>query len=795
MKYRSILSLSLVAFLAGTTAVSAAEQKAPAPAQKVITAAEKRAAARKAQAEAAASRNRIAELRKLTGSLMYSKKQPYTECIRLMKEKLNDPAIAADPMCRLFLYEQIITYAKTPPWTQLARYDWNNIHAELPAAAKAIQDDKEIKNPLKLKAYRALVEYYSGEQKWDEAEKTARQAMTLIGLDEEKQAAAVTILADVYRFSEKYDLFCKTVEEAKKIHPVTAANYGAAVMMQHGKKDEAAALWKSVNAPYEELLFYTDYIPATTHFGRHGFFGHGIRGLTDDRSKQALAFVLDTNNDTAKRFEVAARYFFQINTPDAKKARKSLIGTPAKQVSQFGIFFQLIYAYSRGDYELVTELAELYAPLKSFWSMPARKKIRIISYGAAGKIDEAVKFADEAIADEKTTPLDRARYQFYKAILKGESTDGILAAAKLPRKDEAAVLLSAARNCQIWKKYDLVEKYSADYLKYFAEQKKPVMPVVYFDQPVSNITAWRNVWSKLDKQHFNIKYRGSLEFLETDVATGDRNVNIDKNAKEQDRFMELTALCDIHGLHLFLRMEADNARQIEQGLAPAVSPEIYFAPGENQPYTCIGAEARTGLGFMFHTTYNNKGHQRIDPKNAYTSFKIESEFTDKDYVIHLFFAWDDYANKLPANGTDWRFDAIIWGPAGGYSWGGSQGVHAASAWGNLRFQLTDKQLNQIRRALIFKTYKSWKNVQRDPSTRANIFLCWSDSGVGDPEFYAKILKPLEAELDAYAAKVKPDMTDADVAEIYTKAYPRWKGIVHEIDELRRKYLTEQLTAE
>ena len=86
-------------------------------------------------------------------------------------------------------------------------------------------------------------------------------------------------------------------------------------------------------------------------------------------------------------------------------------------------------------------------------------------------------------------------------------------------------------------------------------------------------------------------------------------------------------------------------------------------------------------------------------------------------------------------------------------------------------------------------------MQRDPSTRANIFLCWSDSGVGDPEFYAKILKPLEAELDAYAAKVKPDMTDADVAEIYTKAYPRWKGIVHEIDELRRKYLTEQLTAE
>ena len=37
------------------------------------------------------------------------------------------------------------------------------------------------------------------------------------------------------------------------------------------------------------------------------------------------------------------------------------------------------------------------------------------------------------------------------------------------------------------------------------------------------------------------------------------------------------------------------------------------------------------------------------------------------------------------------------------------------------------------------------------------------------------------------------MGEAEVAKVYTEALPRWKGLPHEVDELRRKYLSERIT--
>ena len=85
------------------------------------------------------------------------------------------------------------------------------------------------------------------------------------------------------------------------------------------------------------------------------------------------------------------------------------------------------------------------------------------------------------------------------------------------------------------------------------------------------------------------------------------------------------------------------------------------------------------------------------------------------------------------------------------------------------------------------------NIRQEPGVNENLFRIWEDSVIGDPDFYQKMLAPLEAELAAYAKMVKYDMTDAEVAEVYTKALPRWKGLTHEVDELRRKYLSERIT--
>lgn len=95
-------------------------------------------------------------------------------------------------------------------------------------------------------------------------------------------------------------------------------------------------------------------------------------------------------------------------------------------------------------------------------------------------------------------------------------------------------------------------------------------------------------------------------------------------------------------------------RAILNAGSPAESgAEMYFAPGVNQPYTCIGFDPAKGVTFMFHTTYSNMNHKRLDRDAPRKSFRSEVEFTETDYVLHLFFAWDGYYNKLPANGTDW----------------------------------------------------------------------------------------------------------------------------------------------
>ena len=68
---------------------------------------------------------------------------------------------------------------------------------------------------------------------------------------------------------------------------------------------------------------------------------------------------------------------------------------------------------------------------------------------------------------------------------------------------------------------------------------------------------------------------------------------------------------------------------------------------------------------------------------------------------------------------------------------------------------------------------------------------WGDPVVGDPEFYAAKLAPLEAALKAEAAKVKPEMSDDEVNEVYEKGAKVWIGLDHVVDGLRQDWLREK----
>ena len=682
----------------------------------------------------------------------------------------------ADKAVRYNAYVQALKYTENPPWTQIGIYNYDTIHKVMPVVTKMILDDPEFSNVQKFTgAVARLVQYYCDCEKWAEAEAWARKAMAM-ELPINEKTYACHQLAKVFRYQFRYEDAMNAAREAMKYNKAIATPYASNLAYEFGKPEDAMPFWKEFNFEYDELCYFA---------GRKW----------SEYKDRAMAYIKNKDNRTNNRYTILSRYFLEGKSPIAYEARKAAAGLAAElRIGGFWGFQPLKKAYQLGDYPLTIDLCKFYAgsPVMADYNMQC---VYVISLGAVGKKAEAAKQAAEYAKNEKLSPVQKARLLAYEALLSGKDPEAVIRNAKLSRKDEAAVYLSMTRHClAIWNMSPLAEKYGAKYETYFAKPVERRIEVKYFDTPVSNISDWRKIYLQLDKQYCDIPYKGSMDFLETDVSTGDRGVVKAEEGAKLDGMMEISTVCDRDGVHIFLRTDDSNARAIEQGFARGIGTEMYFAPGVNQPYVCMGSSPTSGVTFMFQTTYNNKNATRPDRiKNPKTGFRSEVAFSDSDYVLHLFFAWDLYYNKLPAPGTDWRFDCLAWSKAGGFSWGGSQGIHSASAWGNLRFNLTEKQLNEIRKGILFRTFRSYKNVTYEPGVSENLFRVWEDSIIGDPNFFQKMLAPLEAELDGYAARIKHDMTDADVAEIYTKALPRMKGLTHEVDELRRKYLSERIS--
>lgn len=783
MKYNLFTYSLLAAFCA-----AAPLQAAPADAAKVKAEAE---AKKKAEAEARAKKKaeeearkkqqaeakaRMAELNALVKD-MDKKRVYFAKRIDTLLALLERPEMQADRAIRFRVYQLALQYTSPPGWTRIQYFSYDTVHEVLPRVTKLVLDDPSFTEEEKFyTAVTRLVQYACDRQKWDEAEKWARFGMAYEKLSPNAKADANLQLAKIYRYQFRYDDAMKVVKEAYPLSPLKVTTYASNLAYEFGKPDDAMAYWKMLNNEYEELIY----------------FASKKRAAYVDR---ALAFLKDEKNSTGKRWSVFCNYFMGSLSAQADEARKLTAELPVtlKINTSWANNRSFSRPYQQGDYLLTATVCEYLAaaPIRKNYNFQC---VYVISLGAIGKKAEAAKLAAEFALTDKHTPAQKTRLLAYEAILLGKDAEAVISAAKLSRKDEAAVYLSLARQALgAWNMTELAEKYVSKYQSYFAKPVERRIEVKFFDTPIKNIAAWRKVYPQLDKQYCDIPYKGSMDFLETDVSTGDRGVVKAEDGAKLEGMMELTALCDRDGVHLFLRTSDSNARAIEQGFARGIGTEMYFAPGRNQPYVCMGSDPVKGVTFMFQTTYNNRNATRPERvTNPTTSFRSEVEFTDTDYVLHLFFAWDLYYNKLPAPGTDWRFDCLAWSKAGGFSWGGSQGIHAASEWGNLRFNLTEKQLNAIRKGIIFRTYRSYKMARFEPGVSENLFLLWADDYIGDPVFYKEYLAPLQAELDAYAKRVKYDMSDDEVAEIYTKALPRWKGLAHEIDHLRRIYLQKRL---
>ena len=412
------------------------------------------------------------------------------------------------------------------------------------------------------------------------------------------------------------------------------------------------------------------------------------------------------------------------------------------------------------------------------------QQVYVFTLAADGKRDAALKIARENVGREKLKPVDAARFRVMAALLAGEDVEAALKPLNLEHKDYKAVLLTAARCALNWGLNDEAAKLASAYEALFVTHPPREVKVAFSAEPIVSVKDWRAIKGRLDGQVCDRKFGVREDLLVTDVATG-RSAAKATEHESKKVTAEVSAVCDTKGLHVFLQVKDPNARNVENGFANGIMNEMYFAPGRGEPYVCFGGYPREGVPFGFQTSYDSKWNKRVDIKGTKEkgAFAATTEYSDEDYVQHLFFAWDSFYQKMPADGTRWRFECIVFAPGGAVSLGGSRNVHDSSGWSDLVFAFKPAELAAVRRAAVRRAVRGWRK-QGD----VDVFERWADPEVGDPAFYAEALQPLETELEGYAKMVTPDMSDADVELLFAKAMPRWCGLKHEIDGLSRDWL-------
>ena len=708
-------------------------------------------------------------------------KAPYAVAIPWLEALKETAPYSTNWQYRILVDRQILSWCRLSYWANIGRYNADYCNAKIAELCKAVLADNALPPVQKETFVNALIHERTSNDDFAGAEKAARdqiaRAEALDPPDPSAVAGAWLLLADAYALQERKDDMLAAIERARAADLFRGTREGSDRALDFGGLDEALRhWWRELDRPYEEALYFAE------------------KGYLSAGRKAAYDYVICPTNALRGRVDILQRYFLTDNEPDARAARQAV----GKE--KCDLFFNwrcgvVDVAFKRGNYQLVVDifddLSAVATPKKL--TAPGYTRTHVAALGALGRSAEAVALARAHEADKGNSPLDTLKYQVYAAILSGADALPLIEQSPCERKDKVEATLDAVRMCQVWDRLGVSEKYAEAYLKYFAPPPKRVAKVVWSDKTIDNITDWRALADGLESHVCDLPFKASLDFLETDVATGREKVTFEEGAKPTR--MSFTTMADRDALHLFLRVEDAEARRVESGAKGGVRTEMYFAPGVNEPYTCFGSNPRDGVSWDFATSYDSADHKRLD-RTPLTGRRFRSEvaFTDNDYIVHIVFPWDDFYQKLPSPSAEWKFECLSWCPDGGFTWGGSVGIHNVSRWGTLKIDLTPKQLTEIRRGILLRALPDWrKHKYVGPFGALDYFETWADREIGDPDFYKTSLKPLQDELVGYAARIKPDMTDDDVNEVYEKGLVRIKGLKYEIDRLRREYLARVLT--
>ena len=110
-------------------------------------------------------------------------------------------------------------------------------------------------------------------------------------------------------------------------------------------------------------------------------------------------------------------------------------------------------------------------------------------------------------------------------------------------------------------------------------------------------------------------------------------------------------------------------------------------------------------------------------------------------------------------------------------------MHGRSTWGFLDIPLKPQQRAAIYRALLLEAKNDF--IIGDTADY------WKDPELGDPAFYAAVVRPELEKVETWKKRIVPEMDDKTALELGQSALPAMRDFGFTIDCLRTRYTAEQ----
>lgn len=253
----------------------------------------------------------------------------------------------------------------------------------------------------------------------------------------------------------------------------------------------------------------------------------------------------------------------------------------------------------------------------------------------------------------------------------------------------------------------------------------------------------------------------------------------------EGRSSEIIAVYDEAGVHVYTRFRDPSAAKFRLGEANGAGYEFTVWTGEggwNQVFTTTDAVKDLNEVQWDSVDY---GH-----KPTFGSIVTDSTTTDEAFLFHTFIPWTHVYNRIPKNGDLWHTVMCAGIPAGCYVLGGGS-VHELGRGMRLEFEIDEGEAAIIRRAVVrraagdfLRFRSSWENVDM-----------WGDGILGDPAFYAAVVKAWvsEREQAALGLMKRPadEVSDEEYATLADRYLRDWADPRLSLNDLRVAWLDKK----